>query len=110
MPVPVAATGFLGLSAIHGEPVPVFDLAVALGGEAPKTPGRWFALYRDTEPVALAFDALREIRRVPIHEVVPASPGAGPARHQAISLQDCVAHVIDIASVVALIRSRMHRR
>jgi chemotaxis signal transduction protein len=112
IPLPIGAPGLLGLAAVGGEPVPVFDLAVVLGAKAEKTPGQCLALHRDTETVALAFDGLRETRRVPLRGVIPSSSGAGQgaAGREAVSVQDGVAHVIDVPSVVALIRRTMHRR
>jgi purine-binding chemotaxis protein CheW len=112
VPLPIDAPGFLGLCAVHGELVPVFQLAALLGAPPAQTPGRWLALHRDTELVALAFDGLRETRRVMIHEIRPAAPSPrAHASREAITVDSRVIHVIDIPSVIAVIRGGgMHRR
>jgi chemotaxis signal transduction protein len=99
VPLPLEAPGLLGLAAVHGGLVPVFELAAILGGDRAKTPARWLALHRDTALIALAFDELEESRRVPVQDV-----------SQAIQTDSGVVHVVDLPSVISKIRQTLHRR
>src|SRR5690606_1290568 len=61
-----------GLAGLRGDLVPVFDLGQLLGREAVKDPGRWVALLRAPERVAVSFDAAAGYVRVPRRDVVTA--------------------------------------
>jgi chemotaxis signal transduction protein len=102
--VPAAAPGLLGLCAIQGQLVPVFDLGVLLGAAPAERTPRWMALYRDPL-VALAFEELRGTQRVASLDVrlLESAPAHAPLSHQAISVDSSLIYVLDIPSVVSRI-------
>ncbi len=65
--LPTRARGLLGVIAVHGNVVPVWDLGV-LAGRTPATRPRWFAIAA-AEPVALAFDELIAHAHVPVAQL-----------------------------------------
>jgi chemotaxis signal transduction protein len=110
-PVPREGHGLLGLSAVRGALVPVFDLGAVLSGSTPGTPHRWVVLYRDTELVGLAFDEWLETRRIAASDV---RPSAFPAEHAALSrhaiqIDERIVHVVDLPAVVSTIRQAFRR-
>jgi chemotaxis signal transduction protein len=111
-PVPRENHGLLGLSAVRGTLVPVFDLGVVLSTASPGTSHRWIALYRDTELVGLAFDEWLETRRIAAGDV---HPSAFPGEHAALSphaiqIDERIVHVVDIPAVVSTIRQAFRHR
>lgn len=111
VPLPATAPELLGLCAAQGELVPVFELAAALGAQAAKNSPRWIALCRDKELVALAFDELRESRRVAVRDLslLELAPGRSALSRHAIRLETGVIHVLDIAAVISSLRQRQRR-
>lgn len=65
--LPARARGLLGVIAVRGTVVPVWDLGV-LAGRSPATRPRWFAIAA-AEPVALAFDDLVAHVHVPVAQL-----------------------------------------
>jgi chemotaxis signal transduction protein len=113
VPLPSAARpGLLGLCAAQGELVPVFELAAVLGGQAAKTSPRWLALHLDKQLVALAFDELRESRRVAVQDLSPLelAPGRGAFSRHATRLDIGVIHVLDIPAVISSLRQSQQQR
>jgi chemotaxis signal transduction protein len=112
VPLPATAPELLGLCAAQGELVPVFELAAVLGAPAAKSTPRWIALHRDKELVALAFDELRESRRVAERDLSALELAAGQSslsRH-AIRIESGVIHVLDMAAVISSLRQSQQRR
>jgi chemotaxis signal transduction protein len=112
VPLPATAPELLGLCGAQGELVPVFALAAALGAPAAKTLPRWIALHRDKELVALAFEELRETRRVAARDIsaLELAPGRGAFSRHAIRLETGVIHVLDIPALISSLRqSQQHR-
>ncbi|MBI5684196.1 MAG: chemotaxis protein CheW [Verrucomicrobia bacterium] len=104
-PVPAAMRGLLGLSAVQGQLVPVFDLAALLGAGARASTPRWMALHRGKELVGLAFDEFEGSRRVAaqaVHELASAPEQARMSR-QAIRVDSALIHVLEISSLAAAI-------
>ncbi len=111
--VPVDAPGLLGLCAVGGQLVPVFDLAAILGAAGHRErPPRWMALYRDKDMIGLAFDEFQGSRRLAAQDVHTLEAAAGRAhlRPQAIKVDSRLVHVLDIASVALSIRQAAHPR
>jgi chemotaxis signal transduction protein len=96
----------LGLCAIRGAIVPVYDLAALLGRAVSRRhPPRWLVLAKHRELIALAFDALDGQVVMPAAEI--AAP-AGDAAHDGIVLvQDVLRPLIRIASVLDAIEQRV---
>lgn len=62
-PLPELPPGVLGLSVVRGEPVPVVDLRLVLGREAPAA-RRWVVLRVEGRRVALVVDAVLGVERL----------------------------------------------
>jgi purine-binding chemotaxis protein CheW len=106
VPLPAARRGLLGLCAAQGNLIPVFALAALLGTPLSGAPPRWIALHREKELVALAFDELRDYRRVTSGELgAPhAAPAAGSFTRESLRLDGTFIHVLDIPALVASVR------
>ena len=109
--VPVQARGLLGLSAVQGQLVPVFDLASLLGSASTKASARWTALHRGSELIGLAFEQMQPPRRVASRDVIPLERAReqAPLSREAIRVDSRLMHVLDIPSVVLTIRQTIHR-
>lgn len=91
-PVPGGPPELVGIAAIRGRIVPVFDLAALLGLEATGRRLRWLAVARAEDPVALSFerveraieagpDDVRAVRDAPaahVRELVRTAAGLVP--------------------------------
>lgn len=106
VPLPVASPGLLGLGAIRGQLVAVFDLAAILGAGGRTQPPRWTALVRDRELIALAFDGFQGSCRVHEQDVhsLELAPEKVHLTRQAIGVDGRWIHVVDLAAVIASIR------
>lgn len=103
LPTPVPE--LLGLCAIRGAIVPVYDLAALLGGHIQRRhPPRWIMLAQHSELIALAFDALDAQLIVPASEIATAIGGDG-----AVLVQGVLRPLLRIASVLELIERRVGR-
>jgi purine-binding chemotaxis protein CheW len=67
----------LGVAIVRGEPVPVVDVARCLGATA-STPTRFVTVRTGARTVALAVDAVVDVRPVPVHALPPLLSDAGP--------------------------------
>jgi hypothetical protein len=65
VPVPSRRSDLLGVAAIRGNLVPVYNLAVLLGHDPGPRPVAWLALCGSAEPLALGFEELESFLRVP---------------------------------------------
>lgn len=103
VPVSSRISELMGIAGMRGALVPVFSLAALLG--LPRTEEcAWLAIIQGDSPMALAFDALErrmEIRRTSLYE--DASPARRHVR-QVAQLGNEACAVIDVPSLVAVIR------
>ena len=74
-----SAPSLLGLVALRGSVVPVYDLRILLGHAAGPLPS-WFALVRGASPLGVAFDALDALLRLPAASLVAAKSSEGAGR------------------------------
>jgi chemotaxis signal transduction protein len=103
VPMPEGPHGLLGLSAVEGQLIPVFELGALLGGGERGGAPRWIALHRGQELVGLAFDEFQGSRRVAseaVHELEPTTERT-LLSHQAIQVDSGLVHVLDLGLVVA---------
>lgn len=98
--LPVDLPGLLGLSAVRGHLVPIFDLASLLGagpgGQAP----RWVALHSGRELIGLGFDEFKGSRRVPSQALGAQDSAPG---QQVIRVESGLVHVVDVPAVISRI-------
>jgi purine-binding chemotaxis protein CheW len=105
VPMPAGPRGLLGLSAVQGQLIPVFELAALLGAGGRGGAPRWLALHRSQELVGLAFDEFLGSRRLPaeaVHALDPA-PGRAPLSRQAIQVDSGLVHVLDLPLIVSAV-------
>jgi chemotaxis signal transduction protein len=101
--LPHSEPGFLGIAGFRGALVPVYDLRVLLGYKSGKAP-RWLAV-ASASRVALAFDQMEGLRRVPrAHFAQQAhSEGARPHVRELVGMaaSETPRALIDLNSVAA---------
>jgi chemotaxis signal transduction protein len=104
VPVPSHARHVVGVATLRGSLIAVYSLEGLLGyATAAPTTGKWLALSRRPNPVALAFDELDGFARV-AHEAVSRSAGAMPAAFcELVRIGVTTRRVIDTESVLAII-------
>jgi purine-binding chemotaxis protein CheW len=105
VPLPGGPRGLLGLSAVQGQLIPVFELAALLGAGARGGAPRWLALHRSQELIGLAFDEFQGSRRLPpdaIHALEPA-PEQTPLSRHAIRVDSGLVHVLDLPLIVSAV-------
>lgn len=103
VPMPEGPRGLLGLSAVQGQLIPVFELAVLLGAGARGGAPRWIALHRSQELVGLAFDEFQGSCRLPANALHPLEPAQerAPLSRQAIQVDSGLVHVLDLPLLVS---------
>jgi len=102
MPSPLRE--LLGLCAVRGAIIPIYDLAPLLGvGPARDKAPRWLALAKRRELVAIAFDALEAQVQLPASEIAGSSGGGT----EAVSIHGELRPLIRIASVLDAIEQRV---
>ena len=106
VPLPSPAAELLGVAAIRGALVPVYDLRVVLGG-ARGPASRWLALAQGAPPLALAFDQLDGHARALATELAPAT---GTPIRGALRLHDRLHQLLDIASIRSVLHTRWDRK
>jgi purine-binding chemotaxis protein CheW len=107
--LPCDEPAMLGLAAIGGTPVPVYDLAALLGEGGARAP-RWMLLSAGADRVALAFDELEEYLRVPREQVVAASGpvAAGDARAtELVRAAGALRPVVSLDAVLKTLEARL---
>jgi chemotaxis signal transduction protein len=102
VPLPCDEPALLGLGAVRGTPLPVYDLAALLGEGAARSP-RWMILSHDPDRLGLAFDELEGYLRVPLADLAAAAPDAA-ARQAAAELVRAGSSVRPVVSVASLVR------
>jgi chemotaxis signal transduction protein len=105
MPVPSRVPGLLGITAIRGALLPVYDLAVLLGLPAAASEGSWLILTNPETPIGLIFDEFEgqiEIERACLYE----SESSRAREHLRLVARIGAAHraVIDMPGIVEEIR------
>jgi len=107
MPVPTRVAGLLGITALRGALLPVYDLAALLGLPAGAGPGAWLMLTNRETPVGFTFhefEGQMEIERACLSE----SGSAGSRKHLCAMARVGTANraVIDVPGLVEEIRKR----
>jgi len=105
LPSPVQE--LLGLTAVRGAILPVYDLRALLGYAADETPG-WVAIAA-SGAVGLAFDAFNRHLRVPRDAIIPHAGGDSVMRHvrEMVQLDGRTRPIISVASVLDDLASRV---
>ena len=107
MPIPTRVPGLLGISALRGALIPVYDLAALLGLPAAASKGSWLILTNRETPVGLLFDDFEgrvEIERACLYE----SGSSISLKHVCLFARVGAANraVIDVPGLVEEIRKR----
>lgn len=112
VPMPMEVPWLLGLSAVGGQLVSVFDLAAIMGLAGRKESARWMVLYRDAELIGLAFDELHGSRRVATQDVhrLELVTQKVQLTGRAIQIDGRAIHMVDMAAVASSIRNAIHPR
>jgi chemotaxis signal transduction protein len=103
--VPGAPAELLGLAGIRGRLVPVFSLALLIGGDGTETP-RWLLVCGSDEPIGLAVSGVDGYVHVPAADVVPGTKDRHPHVHEFVRVGELLRGVVDLASV----RGQIERR
>jgi chemotaxis signal transduction protein len=102
VPVPTAHPGLLGIAALRGQILPVYDLGVVLGyapGESP----RWLVLGPAPRSISLAFAELEGPLRLERASFSSAGAELTPRKHVRgmVRVEAVVRSVVDIGSVLS---------
>lgn len=114
VPVPGAFPGLLGVVGYRGGLYPVVALGMFLGHPASEDP-RWLVLVRQTEPLALAFDAFEGHLRLPAGRPAPArsdppAPGPSGVPRGALQSGEALLPLLDLPSLSREITKRAGSR
>jgi purine-binding chemotaxis protein CheW len=107
-PVPCDEPAMLGLAAVRGAPLPVYDLAALLGDGSVEAP-RWMLLSAGTNRVALAFDEIEEYLRVSREQLVAAPERARVTPSAAAELVRHGSSVRPVVSMTSLLKELEQR-
>jgi chemotaxis signal transduction protein len=103
--LPSPVRDLIGLCALRGAILPVYDLAPLLGLNAARAAApRWLVLAKRREPVALAFDVFEEQVYVAASEIAAAT---GDRPDRAVTIRGALRPLIQIASVLDAIEQRV---
>ncbi|MBI4559808.1 MAG: chemotaxis protein CheW [Candidatus Hydrogenedentes bacterium] len=107
VPLPSSRTEFLGVLGFRGEIVPVYDLGALLGYDERKA-GRWNALVRAENTIALAFGQFEGHAHVARGDIVPAERlGNGPVYIQEVArVGTIIRPIVSIAALLEAINKR----
>jgi chemotaxis signal transduction protein len=108
VPLPCGEPALLGLAAVHGMPLPVYDLAALLGDGAAQAP-RWMLLSTGAERVALAFDEIEEYLRVGREHLAAAGHATAASSPSRELLREgrSLRPVVSVAAIVRELRQRL---
>ena len=106
-PVPTDVSELLGIGAIRGSVLPVYDLRALLGLGREGTP-RWLAVAAAT-PLALAFDHFVEQLRVRPDAIVSHGGGDSAPRHvsEIVRVDGMPRPIVSVPSILERIRTRL---
>jgi purine-binding chemotaxis protein CheW len=106
-PMATPVPGLLGLAALRGSLLPVYDLA-ALVGHAPEAAPRWVAVAAGPEPVGLAFSRFDGHLRVRAGAIVPEDRAGIPHIHHVVQLESGPGRLlVSVTSVLDAIADRV---
>jgi chemotaxis signal transduction protein len=107
-PLPCDEPAMLGIAAVRGTAVPVYDLAALVGDGAARAP-RWMLLSGGADRVALAFDEIEAYLRLPRGQLVPASEHGATtsAVAELVRSGSSLRPVVSVASVLGLLEQRL---
>ena len=103
VPLPSRIPELLGVSALRGSLIPVYDLAALLGIPPAVSGPSWLMLAPGETPIGLAFDGF-EGRQEP--EWLSGEPGERQHVHQLVRIGSAVRAVLDIPGITEAIRQR----
>ncbi len=109
VPLPSTLGEQLGLTAVRGAILPVYDLGALLGRARASAP-RWLAVTASTPPLALAFDALERHARVALDALAPASGqalGDDGALSQVLRAGDTIYPVVRTTALIDALARRL---
>lgn len=107
-PLPVESLGgappfVRGLAMIRGVPLPVVDTRLLLGGEGNSAPGRFVTVWAGPRQVALSFDEVLGVRKIPREAFSGLPPLLAQAAHDAVATLGA----LDSALLLVLEESRL---
>jgi purine-binding chemotaxis protein CheW len=103
VPLPSRIPELLGISALRGSLIPVYDLAALLGIPPAASGPEWLMLAAGETPIGLAFDGF-EGRQEP--EWLSGEPGGRQHVRQLVRIGSAVRAVLDIPGIAEAIRQR----
>jgi chemotaxis signal transduction protein len=97
----------LGLMALRGTLVPVYDLGALIGGSAKRSPSS--VIVARQAPLALAFDALEQHQRVDPQAIAAGKRDgkSGEFIRELVTTSDGVRPILDLASLVSAVQARV---
>jgi len=106
--IPAVRPGLLGLSAVHGQLVPVYELGFLLGFRSRDSAPRWLALRRDQELLAFAFDELEGSCRIAAREVYAreSTTDLSLLSRHAVRIDSHVVPILDMPAVASALRRK----
>jgi chemotaxis signal transduction protein len=107
-PLPCDEPAMLGIAAVRGTALPVYDLAALVDDGAAQAP-RWMLLSGGADRVALAFDEIEEYLRLPRGQLVPASEHGATTSVVAelVRSGSSLRPVVSVASVLRRLEQRL---
>lgn len=105
-PAPSPDSALIGLSAIRGKVVPVFDLGAVLGEPRSTEGQRWIVLSRDQDPIAFAFSELQGHLRVDRSELATIDNPRDAWIRQVLRTETGMRPIIVVADLSAAVRGR----
>ena len=108
VPLPTTAPGFLGLTAVRGDVVPVYGLRELLGYPPGEAPPRWFLLAGKGHVVGLACDEVTGHLRVARSNLAPRTPETHASVHfREVAHSGAQVHpILEIPSLIQTLAAR----
>ncbi len=103
--LPCEEPAMLGVAAVRGALVPVYDLSALAGSGRARAP-RWMLVAAGADRVALAFDEIEDYLRVGREQLVR-DAGAGAAWPEVVREADRLRPVVSVASLLENLRLRL---